>query len=112
RAASPSLEIARQEAQRAVLLRGGIGFGDTLRLVVLATHPMAEVELATALRDRVRATQPAGLANGRVYPELARDSVAVVAGPFTRAEAQAALRALRRQAPKARIREVTFQTPR
>ncbi|HYW06354.1 MAG TPA: hypothetical protein VE913_05325, partial [Longimicrobium sp.] len=112
RLASPALEIARQEAQRAVLLRGGIGFGETLWLVELATHPMEEVESATALRDRVRADHPAGLANGRVYPELARDSVAVVAGPFTRAEAEAALRALRRQAPKARIREVTFQTPR
>ncbi|HYW06704.1 MAG TPA: serine/threonine-protein kinase [Longimicrobium sp.] len=112
RLASPALEIARQEAQRAVLLRGGIGFGETLWLVVLATHPMEEVESATSLRDRVRADHAAGLANGRVYPELARDSVAVVAGPFTRAEAEAALPTLRRQAPKARIREVTFQTPR
>jgi hypothetical protein len=66
-----------------------------------------------ALRDRITAAgHPAGLANGRVYPGLDEDSVAVIAGPFGRDAARAALPAIRRMARGARLREVTFQVPR
>jgi hypothetical protein len=106
-------EIANQEAFRAVKLRGGIPFGEKLWLVVAATRPASEAVSAAALRDRLRdAGHPAGLANGLVYPELREDSVAVVAGPYTRAEAQAALPRIRRVARGARVRQVSFQVPR
>ena len=108
-----SRELANQEALRAVRLRGGIGFGEKLWIVVASTRAADEVERAVALRDRITAAgHPAGLANGRVYPELDEDSVAVVAGPFDRDDARAALPAIRRLARGARLREVTFQVPR
>jgi tRNA A-37 threonylcarbamoyl transferase component Bud32 len=106
-------ELAGQEAARAVRLRGGISFGEPLWLVVASVHPADELDRAAAVRDRLAgAGLPAGLASARVYPELPADSVAVVAGPFDRAAAQAALPAARRVAPPARVREVTFQMPR
>lgn len=106
-------EIANQEAQRAVRLRNGIGFGEKLWIVVAATRAPSDVERAVALRDRLTAAgHPAGLANARVYPELPADSLVVLAGPYDRARARAALPALRRLARGAAVREVTFQLPR
>ena len=106
-------EIASQESMRAVRLRGGIGFGEKLWIIVAATRAPREVESAAALRDRLAAAgHPAGLANARVYPELPADSVVVLAGPYDRERARAALPALRRLARGATIRQVTFQLPR
>jgi serine/threonine protein kinase len=106
-------ELASQEALRAVRLRGGIGFNEKLWIVVAGTRAPDKVEAAVTLRDRIAAAgHPAGLANGRVYPELSRDSVVVLAGPYDRSRAQAALPAIRRIARGARIRQVTFQMPR
>jgi serine/threonine protein kinase len=106
-------ELASQEALRAVRLRGGIGFNEQLWIVVAGTRAQEEMEGAVTLRDRIAsAGHPAGLANGRVYPELSRDSVVVLAGPFDRRRAEAALPAIRRIARGARVRQVTFQMPR
>jgi hypothetical protein len=106
-------ELASQEALRAVRLRGGIGFNEQLWIVVAATRAPDQVESAVTLRDRITAAgHPAGLANGRVYPELPGDSVVVLAGPFDRSRAAAALPAIRRIARGARLRQVTFQVPR
>jgi hypothetical protein len=106
-------ELASQEALRAVRLRGGIGFSEQLWIVVAATRAPDEVTGAVALRDRIAAAgQPAGLANGRVYPGLPEDSVVVLAGPFDRRRAETALPAVRRIARGARLRQVTFQVPR
>ncbi len=80
-------------------------------MAVIETAQVAD-RLA-AVRDRIAAAgHPAGLANGRVYPELSRDSVVVLAGPFDRRRAEAALPAIRRIARGARVRQVTFQMPR
>ena len=106
-------ELASQEALRAVRLRGGIGFNEQLWIITAATRAPDEVERAVTLRDRIAAAgHPAGLANGRVYPELPGDSVVVLAGPFDRRRAEAALPAIRRIARGARLRQVTFQMPR
>ena len=106
-------ELASQEALRAVRLRGGIGFSEQLWIVVAATRAPAQVGSAVALRDRIAAAgHPAGLANGRVYPQLPEDSVVVLAGPFDRRRAETALPAVRRIARGARLRQVTFQMPR
>jgi serine/threonine protein kinase len=106
-------ELASQEALRAVRLRGGIGFNEQLWIIAAATRAPDEVERAVTLRDRIAAAgHPAGLANGRVYPELPGDSVVVLAGPFDRGRAEAALPAIRRIARGARLRQVTFQMPR
>jgi len=106
-------ELASQEALRAVRLRGGIGFNEQLWVVAAATRAPDEMERAVTLRDRIAAAgHPAGLANNRVYPELPGDSVVVLAGPFDRRRAEAALPAIRRIARGARLRQVTFQMPR
>jgi serine/threonine protein kinase len=106
-------ELASEEALRAVRLRGGIGFNEQLWIITAATRAPDEVERAVTLRDRIaEAGHPAGLANGRVYPELPRDSIVVLAGPFDRRRAETALPAIRRIARGARIRQVTFQMPR
>ncbi|HEX8672930.1 MAG TPA: hypothetical protein VF710_13630, partial [Longimicrobium sp.] len=106
-------ELASEEALRAVRLRGGIGFNEQLWIITAATRSPDEVERAVTLRDRIAdAGHPAGLASGRVYPELPRDSIVVLAGPFDRRRAEAALPAIRRIARGARLRQVTFQMPR
>ena len=71
------------------------------------------MERAVALRDRLAAAgHPEGLANARVYPELPAHSLVVLAGPYDRERARAAVPALRRLARGAALREVTFQLPR